>query len=55
MYISDMKNHAGFLYEGIGENKKQFGAFIGINSPLFQYVSLLIKMNVKNLKRKNKK
>ncbi len=54
MYISDMKNHTGFLCERIGENKKQFCAFIGINSPLFPFVSLLIKMNVKNFRRKGK-
>lgn len=57
MSMKKLKNHIGFLNVSDGKNydvKEEICAFIGINAPLFPLVSMLIKMNKINMKRKGK-
>ena len=57
MFSRNMKNHIGFLYVHDAHNyniKEEICAFVGINTPLFPLVSMLIKMNKINMKRKEK-
>lgn len=57
MFMRNMKNHIGFLnVHDIHDHniKEEICAFVGINTPLFPFVSMLIKMNKINMKRKDK-
>lgn len=52
-----MKNHIGFLNIHSMHDyniKEKICAVVGINTPLFPFVSMLIKMNSINMKRKDK-
>lgn len=55
--MRNMKNHIGFLYVHDCydyNNKEKIGAVIGVNTPLFPFVSMLIEMNKINMRRKIK-
>lgn len=57
MSMKKLKNHIGFLNVSDGKNydiKEEICAFVGINAPLFPFVSMLIEMNAINMKRKDK-
>lgn len=56
MFTRNMKNYIGFLNVHDGHNyniKEKICAVVGINTPLFPFVSMLIKMNSINMKRKD--
>ena len=57
MYMTNFKKHVGFLnrHNGHDKNKKeQICAIIGIDTPLFPFVRMLIKMNYINMKQGDK-
>lgn len=57
MSMRNMKNHIGFLYIHDCHNynnKEKICAVIGVNTPLFPFVSMLIAMNKTNMRRKIK-
>lgn len=55
MSYTNMKNKVGFLTNYDGKTKEQLCVTIGVNTPLFPFVSMLIKMNRINFKKKESK
>lgn len=57
MSMRNMKNHIGFLHVHDCRDynsKEKICAVIGVNTPLFPFVSMLIAMNRTNMRRKIK-